>query len=98
MVVIGAGVICLEMGSVWSRLGAEVTVVEFLDRILPTMDSEIGKQTQRILGKQGLKFKLSTKVTGPKNGPKGKGDGVALPLETAAGRTAVALQDLESAV
>src|SRR3546814_20614692 len=68
MVVIGAGVIGLEMGSVWSRLGAEVTVVEFLDRILPTMDAEIGKQTQRILGKQGLKFKLSTKVTGAKIG------------------------------
>src|SRR3546814_1915324 len=88
MVVIGAGVIGLEMGSVWSRLGAEVTVVEFLDRILPTMDAEIGKQTQRILGKQGLKFKLSTKVTGAKNGPKGKGDGVALTLEPAAGGTA----------
>lgn len=84
MVVIGAGVIGLEMGSVWSRLGAEVTVVEFLDRILPTMDTEIGKQTQRILGKQGLKFKLSTKVTGAKNGK----DGVALTLEPAAGGTA----------
>src|SRR3546814_498993 len=92
MVVIGAGVIGLEMGSVWSRLGAEVTVVEFLDRILPTMDAEIGKQTQRILGKQGLKFKLSTKVTGAKNGPKGKGDGVALTLEPAAGGTAEELK------
>ena len=56
MVVIGAGVIGLEMGSVWSRLGAEVTVVEFLDRILPGMDGDIAKQTQRILGKQGLKL------------------------------------------
>src|SRR3546814_825193 len=92
MVVIGAGVIGLEMGSVWSRLGAEVTVVEFLDRILPTMDAEIGKQTQRILGKQGLKFKLSTKVTGAKNGPKGKGDGVALTLDPAAGGTAEELK------
>ncbi len=63
MVVIGAGVIGLEMGSVWSRLGAEVTVVEFLDRILPGMDAEIAKQTQRVLTKQGLKFKLGTKVT-----------------------------------
>jgi len=81
MVVIGAGVIGLEMGSVWSRLGAEVTVVEFLDRILPGMDGEIAKQTQRVLGKQGLKFKLGTKVTGAKTG---KG-GVALTLEPAKG-------------
>ncbi|MDJ0983421.1 MAG: FAD-dependent oxidoreductase, partial [Kiloniellales bacterium] len=66
MVVIGAGVIGLELGSVWSRLGAEVTVIEFLDRILPTMDGEIAKQTQRVLGKQGLKFKLGSKVTGAK--------------------------------
>jgi len=63
LVVIGAGVIGLELGSVWSRLGAEVTVVEFLDRILPGMDAEVAKQTQRTLTKQGLKFKLSTKVT-----------------------------------
>jgi dihydrolipoyl dehydrogenase len=81
MVVIGAGVIGLEMGSVWSRLGAEVTVVEFLDRILPGMDGDIGKQTQRVLGKQGLKFKLGTKVTGAKTG---KG-GVTLTLEPAKG-------------
>ncbi|MEM7169273.1 MAG: dihydrolipoyl dehydrogenase [Pseudomonadota bacterium] len=63
MVVIGAGVIGLELGSVWSRLGAKVTVVEFLDRILPGMDGEIAKQTQRVLTKQGLKFKLGKKVT-----------------------------------
>ena len=88
MVVIGAGVIGLEMGSVWSRLGAEVTVVEFLDRILPTMDAEIGKQTQRILGKQGLKFKLATKVTGAKNGK----NGVTLTLEPAAGGAAEELK------
>ena len=88
MVVIGAGVIGLEMGSVWSRLGAEVTVVEFLDRILPGMDREIGKQTQRILGKQGLKFKLGTKVTGAKNG---KG-GVTLTLEPAKGGDAEELE------
>ncbi|WP_340116026.1 dihydrolipoyl dehydrogenase [Pelagibius sp. 7325] len=81
LVVIGAGVIGLEMGSVWSRLGAEVTVVEFLDRILPGMDGEIGKQTQRVLGKQGLNFKLGTKVTGAKNGK----DGVTLTLEPAKG-------------
>ena len=71
MVVIGAGVIGLELGSVWSRLGAEVTVVEFLDRILPGMDNEIAKQAQRVLKKQGLKFKLSTKVTGAKAGKSG---------------------------
>ena len=64
MVVIGAGVIGLEMGSVWRRLGAEVTVVEYLDFILPPMDAEVRKQTQRILEKQGLKFRLGTKVTG----------------------------------
>src|SRR3954451_22776474 len=64
LVVIGAGVIGLELGSVWRRLGAEVTVVEFLDRILPGMDGEVAKQFQRILGKQGFAFKLSTKVTG----------------------------------
>lgn len=66
MVVVGAGVIGLELGSVWSRLGAEVTVIEFLDRILPGMDAEIAKQTQRVLGKQGLKFKLGKKVTAAK--------------------------------
>jgi dihydrolipoamide dehydrogenase len=64
LVVIGAGVIGLELGSVWSRLGAEVTVIEFLDRILPGMDGEIAKQTQRVLKKQGLAFQLARKVTG----------------------------------
>lgn len=64
MVVIGGGIIGLEMGSVWSRLGAEVTVVEFLGQIGgPGMDAEISKQTQKILQKQGMKFKLNTKVT-----------------------------------
>ncbi|MEM8935421.1 MAG: dihydrolipoyl dehydrogenase [Pseudomonadota bacterium] len=64
LVVVGGGVIGLELGSVWRRLGAEVTVVEFLDKITPTMDGEISKQFQRILTKQGMKFKLSSKVTG----------------------------------
>ena len=64
LVVIGGGVIGLELGSVWRRLGAEVTVVEFLDRILPGMDGEVSKQFQRILKKQGMNFKLSSKVTG----------------------------------
>ncbi len=64
MVVIGAGVIGLELGSVWSRLGAEVTVVEYLDRIIPGSDMEVAKTAQKILTKQGMKFKLGQKVTG----------------------------------
>src|SRR5262249_16927406 len=63
LVVIGAGVIGLELGSVWRRLGAKVTVVEFLDRILPGTDLEVAKQFQRILQKQGMTFRLSSKVT-----------------------------------
>lgn len=62
MIVVGAGVIGLELGSVWRRLGAEVTVVEFLDRILPGLDAEIAKRAQRALRKQGLTFRLSSKV------------------------------------
>jgi dihydrolipoamide dehydrogenase len=62
LLVIGAGVIGLELGSVWARLGSKVTVVEFLDRILPGMDSEVARQFQRILIKQGIDFKLSSKV------------------------------------
>ncbi|MFG1340684.1 dihydrolipoyl dehydrogenase [Xanthobacter autotrophicus] len=64
LLVVGAGVIGLELGSVWRRLGAQVTVVEFLDRILPGMDSDVAKSFQRILDKQGFAFKLGTKVTG----------------------------------
>ncbi len=64
MIVVGAGVIGLELGSVWRRLGAQVTVVEFLDRILPGMDGEVAKQSQRLFEKQGVAFKLATKVTG----------------------------------
>lgn len=63
LLVIGAGVIGLELGSVWRRLGAEVTVVEFLDRIVPGMDGELVKQFQRLLEKQGFAFKLGSKVT-----------------------------------
>ncbi|HJS30642.1 MAG TPA: FAD-dependent oxidoreductase, partial [Alphaproteobacteria bacterium] len=66
LIVIGAGYIGLEMGSVWKRLGSEVTVVEFLDRVLPGMDGEVAKQMQRVLTKQGLAFKLGTKVTAAK--------------------------------
>ncbi|MFC5069827.1 dihydrolipoyl dehydrogenase [Flaviflagellibacter deserti] len=64
LLVIGGGVIGLELGSVWRRLGSEVTVVEFLDRILPGMDSELGRSFERILSKQGMVFKLGSKVTG----------------------------------
>jgi len=66
LVVIGAGYIGLEMASVWKRLGAEVTCVEFLDRITPGMDGEVAKNFQRILKKQGINFRLKTKVTGVK--------------------------------
>jgi dihydrolipoamide dehydrogenase len=88
MVLVGGGVIGLEMGSVWQRLGAKVTVVEFLDRIMPGMDADTAKQMQRILTKQGMSFKLSTKVTGAKIGPKG----VALTVEPAAGGAAETLE------
>ncbi len=64
MLVVGGGYIGLELGSVWRRLGSDVLVVEFLDRITPGLDGETGKQFQRILQKQGMKFMLSTKVTG----------------------------------
>src|SRR5437868_1152105 len=80
-VVVGGGYIGLEMGSVWRRLGAKVTVVEFLDRITPTMDQEVGRQLQKTLAKQGMEFKLSTKVTSAKQAKKG----VTLTLEPAAG-------------
>src|SRR6202008_3396109 len=63
LLIVGAGVIGLELGSVWRRLGAEVLVVEFLDRILPGMDAEVCRQFQRLLEKQGIKLKLSSKVT-----------------------------------
>lgn len=71
MLIIGAGIIGLELGSVWRRLGAEVEVVEFLDRIVPGADAEIAQAFQRILVKQGMKFRLSAKVTGAKAGPEG---------------------------
>ncbi len=88
MVLVGGGVIGLEMGSVWQRLGAKVTVVEFLDRIMPGMDGEISKSMQRILAKQGMAFKLSTKVTGAKVGAKS----VALTVEPAAGGASETLE------
>lgn len=81
LVVIGGGVIGLELGSVWSRLGAKVTVIEFMDQILPGMDGEVRKESNKILKKQGIEFKLSTKVTSAKASKKG----VDLTLEPAAG-------------
>ncbi len=81
LVVVGAGYIGLEMGSVWGRLGSKVTVVEFLDRILPGMDGEVAKQFQRILEKQGFAFRLGSKVTGAKKTNKG----VNLTVEPAKG-------------
>ncbi|MCB1420647.1 MAG: dihydrolipoyl dehydrogenase, partial [Notoacmeibacter sp.] len=71
MIVVGGGVIGLELGSVWMRLGAKVTVVEYLDTILGGMDSEVSKQFQRMLAKQGMDFKLGAKVTGVAKGGKG---------------------------
>jgi len=84
MIVIGAGVIGLELGSVWRRLGAEVTVVEYLDKVGAGMDGEVATAFQRGLTKQGLKFKMSTKVTGAKTSK----DGVELTVEPAAGGAA----------
>lgn len=81
LVVIGAGVIGLELGSVWRRLGAEVIVVEFLDRITPGLDVEVSRQFQKILEKQGISFKLATKVTSVKASDKK----VAITVEPAAG-------------
>jgi len=81
LVVVGAGVIGLELGSVWSRLGAEVTVLEYLDHVLPGMDREIARRAQRVLSKQGLTFQLSSAVRGAERSP----DGVALSVEPAAG-------------
>ena len=81
LLIVGAGVIGLELGSVWKRLGAEVTVVEFLDRILPGMDGEVARQFQRILEKQGFKFKLGAKVTAVDT----SGKALAAKVEPAAG-------------
>lgn len=87
MIVIGAGIIGLELGSVWRRLGAEVTVIEYLDRICPGMDAELAKTFQRTLAKQGVSFRLGAKVTGAKAG-KSKVD---LAVEPAAGGAAETL-------
>ena len=81
LLVIGAGVIGLELGSVWRRLGSEVLVIEYLDRILPGMDNEIARSFQRILEKQGIAFRLGSKVSGVD----GSGDKLAAKVEPAAG-------------
>ncbi len=88
LIVVGAGVIGLELGSVWRRLGAQVTVVEFLDRILPGMDGEVAKSFQRLLEKQGVAFKLGTKVTGVDTA----GAGAKVTVESAAGGAAETLE------
>lgn len=84
LLVVGGGVIGLELGSVWARLGAQVTVVEFLDHIIPGADRDVGKNFQRLLKKQGMDFKLSTKVTGIEK----SGKGLKISIEPAAGGTA----------
>jgi dihydrolipoamide dehydrogenase len=71
LAVIGGGYIGLELGSVWRRLGAQVTVVEFLDRIVPTMDGEVSKAFERILTRQGIRFRLGSKVTGARKNNEG---------------------------
>jgi len=88
MVVIGGGVIGLELGSVWRRLGAKVTVVEFLDQILPGMDGEVRKEANKILKKQGMEFRLGTKVTKVE----ASGSGARLTVEPAAGGTAETIE------
>ncbi len=88
LLVIGGGYIGLEMGSVWRRLGAKVTVVEFLDRIVPGMDAELGKQLQRLLARQGMTFRLSTRVTGAAR----RGDKVHVGVEPVAGGPAETLE------
>jgi len=84
LLVVGAGVIGLELGSVWRRLGSQVIVVEFLDRILPGMDADVCRQFQRILQKQGITFRLSSKVTAVD----GSGNRLKAQVEPAAGGAA----------
>jgi dihydrolipoamide dehydrogenase len=88
LVVIGGGVIGLELGSVWRRLGAKVTVVEYLDQILPGMDAEVRKESNKIFKKQGFEFRLGTKVTGATR----NGDTVALTVEPAKGGEAETIE------
>jgi dihydrolipoamide dehydrogenase len=88
MIVVGGGVIGLELGSVWSRLGAKVTVIEYLDKILGAMDGDVSKQFQRMLAKQGVDINLSSKVTGVEKG----GKGAKVTFEPVAGGAAVTVE------
>src|SRR5205085_2202875 len=88
LVVIGGGVIGFELGSVWRRLGSQVTVIEFLDQILPGFDGDVRKEANKIFKKQGIEFKLSTKVTKAER----KGDAVTLTVEPAAGGAAETIE------
>ncbi|MBB3973147.1 dihydrolipoyl dehydrogenase [Hansschlegelia beijingensis] len=88
LVVVGGGVIGLELGSVWRRLGSEVVVVEFLDRILPGMDVDLGRQFQRLLEKQGMTFRLGSKVTGATR----QGERLSVTVEPAKGGDAETLE------
>ncbi|WP_299476403.1 dihydrolipoyl dehydrogenase [uncultured Roseibium sp.] len=88
MIIVGGGVIGLELGSVWNRLGSEVTVVEFMDKILGPMDADVSKNFQRMLKKQGITFKLSSKVTGVAK----KGKGLSVSVEPAKGGDAVEIE------
>ncbi|MFB0872375.1 MULTISPECIES: dihydrolipoyl dehydrogenase [unclassified Sphingobium] len=88
LVVVGGGVIGLELGSVWRRLGAKVTVVEYLDQILPGMDGEVRKEANKIFKKQGFEYKLGTKVTSAQV----VGEGVTLTVEPAAGGAAETIE------
>lgn len=88
MAVIGGGVIGLELGSVWQRLGTKVTVIEFMDRLLPGSDLEVSKEMKKLMAKQGMELKLSTKVTGAQTSK----DKVTLTLEPANGGTAEKLE------
>ncbi len=87
LLVIGAGVIGIELGSVWRRLGADVLVVEYLDRILPGIDKEVARAFQRLLDKQGIAFRLASKVTGV-TGPETPGKPLSVQIEPAAGGAA----------
>ena len=88
LLIVGAGIIGLELGSVWRRLGAEVVIVEFLDHILPGIDSEVARQFHRMLQKQGIAFKLASKVTGIDT----SGKALKVKVEPAAGGTAETIE------
>ena len=88
LLVVGAGIIGLELGSVWRRLGSEVTVIEFLDRIVPGIDNEVARQFHRLLERQGMTFRLSSKVTGVAK----KGKALSVSVEPASGGAAAVLE------